>query len=232
MLIQGFQNFSTLDFPDELACIVFTGGCNFRCHYCHNPEMISPAPETQWFDPQAILDFLKTRQGKLDGVVITGGEPTLHADLPDFIKKIRKLGFKVKLDTNGTNPKLLAELYAEKLLDYVAMDLKHPLARYAEITGFADSAPIAQSVASIMRSGVPYEFRSTILPRTHTAREIRAMGKAIKGAEKWYLQNFRPGKTLDPAFADERSFTAPELLALREVGAKFVKHCAIRDWRD
>ncbi len=183
MKIQGLQKFSTLDYPDHLCCVIFTGGCNFRCPYCHNPEMITPDLDTPLLDLDEILEFLKNRQGKLEAVCITGGEPSIHADLPDLIKSIRELGFKVKLDTNGTNPDMLAKLYAENLLDYVAMDMKYPVARYTELTTYPDTDRIQKSIKIIMDSGVDYEFRSTIMPRLHTAEEIHAMGKDVQGAK-------------------------------------------------
>lgn len=232
MRILGIQKLSTLDFPDQLACVIFTGGCNFRCPYCHNPELVLPAPDAPTLDPEKVLAFLRERQGKLDGVAITGGEPTLHADLPELIQKIRDLGFKVKLDTNGTNPAMLAELLQKKMLDYVAMDLKYPIRRYAELTHYPDITPIQKSLKLLLDSKIDYEFRSTITPRLHSEKEIEAMGQDIRGAKNWYLQNFRPGKTLDPSFSQERAFTNAELQTLQQIGAKYVTNCVIRDWKD
>lgn len=232
MLIQGLQKFSTLDFPENLSCVIFTGGCNFRCPYCHNPEMITPTPDTEFIDPGEIFAFLEQRKGKLDGVVITGGEPTLHKDLPGFIEQIRQLGFMVKLDSNGTNPDMLERLYADKLLDYVAMDLKFPTDQYPTLSQFPDTDKILKSIQLIMDSGVNYEFRSTILPRLHNAEKIEQMGQMIQGAQKWYLQNFRPGATLDFTYRNELPFNRTELQHLLQIASKYAEHCAIRDWRE
>lgn len=133
LLIGGFQKSSLIDYPEKISAIVFTQGCNFRCPYCHNPELITEKREEERGKRKQILDFLKSRIGKLDGVVITGGEPTLHEDLPQFIKEIKNLGFAVKLDTNGTNPDMLKNLIYEKMIDYVAMDIKAPIDKYSEI---------------------------------------------------------------------------------------------------
>ena len=157
MLIGGLQKTSLLDFPDKISAIVFTAGCNFRCGYCHNPELInSIAPVTE------VFEFLKNRVGKLEGVVITGGEPCLQKDLPEFIKQVKSLGFAVKLDTNGSYPEMLAKVLPD--LDYVAMDIKAPLEKYSAVANWnGDVENIRKSIDMIMNSGVDYEFRTTVV---------------------------------------------------------------------
>ena len=162
-IIGGIQKTTLVDFPGKVAAIVFTQGCNFRCGYCHNPELLEHSKNSD-FNKNDFLDFLKTRIGKLDGVVITGGEPTLQKGLYDFIKEIKSLGFAVKLDTNGTNPIIVEKLINDNLLDYIAMDIKAPFDKYTKITGVGvDIENIKRSIELIKNSSVDYEFRTTVL---------------------------------------------------------------------
>ena|SRR3989338_5116571 len=236
MVIGGLQKLTLLDYPEHVAAIVFTQGCNFRCHYCYNPKLVVPENfRTQknsaaQISPEDFFVFLDSRRGKLDAVVITGGEPTLHHDLPVFIKKIKDRGFLVKLDTNGTNPCLLQKLFKDKLLDYVAMDIKAPLRRYQEVVGV--SVPLEnlqKSIILIKNSGLDYEFRSTIWPGLHTAEALRSMGEAIKGAKKWYLQKFTAASDLvDSGFKNQKTYTDAEMNALRETALQYAEFCAVR----
>ena len=198
MLIGGFQKTSLLDYPEKISAIVFTQGCNFRCPYCHNPELLKADGNTPNVSVSSVLDFLKTRRGKLDGVVITGGEPCLHVDLPEFIKEIKKLGFLVKLDTNGSYPGMLERLTEENLLDYIAMDIKAPLNRYKYISGIdIDINKIKMSIKHIMNCGTHYEFRTTVLKRLLSIEDFEKIGNEIHGAKRYYLQKFVPSKVLD-----------------------------------
>ena len=174
--------------------------------------------------------FLKSRAGKLDAVVLTGGEPCLQKDLPEFIRKIKALGFLVKLDTNGSHPEVLAKLIKEKLVDYIAMDLKAPENKYKEVTGVkADFKKIRRSVKLIMRSDRSYEFRTTVVPGLINKDDIAAMGRIIKGADKWYLQNFKSNIALVERELEGRvPYNARQLKALAEIGKKFVKKCEVR----
>lgn len=243
MIIGGLEKLTLLDFPDKLAAIVFTKGCNFRCHYCYNPMLVWPkASESLALDEKDIEKgyplikeedlflFLKDRQGKIDGVVITGGEPTMHADLPDFIRRIRALGYLIKLDTNGTNPKMLESLIKDKLIDYIAMDIKASWDKYESVIDMAVNLDnLQKSVKIIMSSSVPYEFRTTLVPDLHQAEDIEAMGRAISGADRWYLQKFKPDTgLLDPSYEHKSTFTNKELKDLALVGANFVKQCEAR----
>ncbi|MDO9509781.1 MAG: anaerobic ribonucleoside-triphosphate reductase activating protein [Candidatus Magasanikbacteria bacterium] len=208
MKIGGLQKFSMIDYPDKVACIVFTQGCNFRCSYCHNPELVEPKLFVEPITEEYFFDFLKERLGKLDAVVITGGEPTLQYDLIEFIKKIRDLGFLIKLDSNGTNPEMLKEIIDQKLVSYIAMDIKAPLNKYEKITGIAiDKEKIKKSIYWIMNSGIDYEFRTTLVKNLLSLEDLMEIGEEIKGAKKYYLQKFIPTKTIKEEMMKEESFS-------------------------
>ncbi len=185
---------------------------------------------TKIIPEEEVLKFLASRQKTLDAVVITGGEPTLQADLPAFIQKVKALGYLVKLDTNGTHPDILAVLIDSGLLDYIAMDIKGPLPKYDKIVRVNIATEnIQKSIALIMASGLPYEFRSTILPALHSSEDLSAMSQLIAGADRYFLQKFMPTDSLnDPTFGALKSFTDEEMLALAELCARQVKYCAVR----
>ncbi len=247
MIIGGLEKFTLIDYPEHLSAIVFTQGCNFRCHFCYNPMLVVPLQErndklqnTSYEEgrenshPLITEDdffiFLKSRIGKLDAVVISGGEPTLHNDLPDFIKKIRLLGFKVKLDTNGTNPEMLQELIEKNLLDYIAMDIKAPQNKYDLVIGAQPNLKkIEESIKTIMESEVPYEFRTTIVPGLHVKDDIETMGEMIRGADKWYLQKFEGDTSLvNKDFEGQKPFSDYDLEEMLELSKKYVEYCDIR----
>ncbi|MCF7905662.1 anaerobic ribonucleoside-triphosphate reductase activating protein [Candidatus Gracilibacteria bacterium] len=228
MLLSGIHTLTLLDYPGHVACIVFTAGCNFRCGYCHNPEFVLPEkikermgdmiPEEKFFS------FLETRKEKLEGVVISGGEPTIHPDLPEFIRKIKNMGFLVKLDTNGTNPKMLAQLLEEKLLDYIAMDAKASPERYNALAGTQNNfSDIQHSRDLILHSGVSHELRTTIVKGWHDEVELKKIIHWCEGTEKYTLQNFRPQKTLCPTWGKYSGFTAEELKKFKKLAEKFLK---------
>lgn len=196
MIISAMQKFSMIDFPGKLSAILFTQGCNFRCPYCHNPELISSKAENI-ITEEEIFDFLKSRINKLDAVVITGGEPTLHSDLPDFIAKIKDLGFLIKLDTNGTNPDLLQEIIDRNIVDYIAMDIKGPIDEYSKFVN-ADicSNDIISSLNLIRDSGSDYEFRTTIVKGLHSLEHILGINKVLQKRDRFFIQNFVDTKTL------------------------------------
>jgi len=244
MIIGGLQKFSLLDYPDCISAIIFTQGCNFRCQFCYNPMLVWPAKvgkskytqatEQQKVHPKIKEDdlfvFLQSRTGKLDAVVITGGEPCLQKDLLKFIAKIKKLGFLVKLDTNGSYPEILVKLIEEKLVDYIAMDLKAPAGKYEEVAGKTTGFnKIKQSVKIIMQSGLPYEFRTTVVPGFLNKDDIGKMGKIIKGARIWYLQGFKSNVDLiNQDLKGKVPYNARQMKELAEIGAKFVKKCEVR----
>ena len=202
MNIGGYQKLTLIDFPGHLATTVFTVGCNFRCPFCHNPELVLGAGvKTSGVEnktEQEFFDFLKKRQGKLEGVCITGGEPTLQPDLIEFIKKVRALGFLIKLDTNGARPDILKKLLDLKLLDFVAMDIKNQLKRYSETVGVeVDTKRIKLSVELIKNSRVAYEFRTTVVPGIHSEKDFLEIAKWLSGARAYYLQEYREDVILD-----------------------------------
>lgn len=207
ILIGGLQKSSLIDYPGHICAIVFTQGCNFRCPYCHNPELAfeeARVPEST----RAVLNFLQKRIGKLDGVVISGGEPTLQKHLPDFIKQIKNMGFKVKLDTNGTNPEMLKRLINEKLIDYVAMDIKAPMEKYSQVTCTkVNTKDILKSIEILKNSDIEYEFRTTVVKSQLFAEDFEKIAQMIEGCERYYLQRFVPTKTLDQTFLDKNTYS-------------------------
>ncbi|MDD6212727.1 MAG: anaerobic ribonucleoside-triphosphate reductase activating protein [Clostridiales bacterium] len=214
MDVFGFQSLTLLDYPGYLAATIFTGNCNFRCPFCHNADLLSPFPEDA-LSIREILDTLKRRQGRLEGVCITGGEPTLHPDLPDLIQQIRALGYRVKLDTNGTNPEMLEDLIQDHLLDYAAMDIKNSPQRYAETAGVENPLwdRVFQSSQILLQGRIPYEFRTTVMPELHTPEDIREIGKWIAGAPAYFLQAYRCSDTvLNPEFTEPAENYLKELL--------------------
>jgi pyruvate formate lyase activating enzyme len=198
MIIGGYQKLTLIDYPGKLATTLFTVGCNFRCPFCHNPELVNLRLAHDEKSEKEFLDFLRSRQGKLEGVCITGGEPTIQPDILEFIKKIKKLGFLVKLDSNGMRPDVLKKAIDEKLIDFIAMDIKNQIERYDETTGTqVDKARIKLSVELIRNSRLPYEFRTTVVPGIHTEKDFVEIAKWLKGAKSYYLQEYREGVILD-----------------------------------
>lgn len=229
MKFGGWQRFSMIDYPEKICAIGFTQGCNFRCPYCHNPELVEPEQFNDTIEQEKILDFLKERVGKIEGVTITGGEPTIHHDLLDFIKKIKALGFLVKLDTNGSNPKVLKEIIENKMVDYIAMDLKGPSHRYLEIA--KTQVPVENMLASIeliMNSGILYEFRTTVVNTMLSKEDILATARMISGARLYVLQKFLPTKALDPDFLQEDTYSDEEFEVMRQSLVGLVKECSVR----
>lgn len=222
-----------IDYPGKIATTVFTVGCNFRCPFCHNPELVIPSQEDiaayQGKDEE-FFRFLETRKGLLDGVCITGGEPTIHHDIVPFIRRIRNAGFLVKLDSNGTRPGILAEVLRDGLVDYVAMDIKNGIKRYGETVGVeTNAALIRESIGLIMNGGADYEFRTTVVPGIHTEDDFDGIGTLIRGAKRYYLQSFRPGKIL--AGDDERfgRGVAPDLAVVAKKMERYVREVSIRE---
>ncbi len=220
-----------LDYPGKVAGIVFTVGCNFACGFCHNPELVKVEEKKyKKISEEEILGFLKSRQGLLDGMVITGGEPTAQPDLPEFIKKIKALGFLIKIDTNGTNPAMIAALNREKLADFWAMDIKAPLEKYEKITDCAvNLEAIKQSIELIKNSKVDYEFRSTVIQGWHSLEDIVAMARLIDGAKIFVLQKFIPRENLTSIdFLNQTSLSDADLQKAKKECEKWVKKCVIR----
>ncbi len=189
----GLQKISLVDFEGKVACTLFTAGCNFRCPFCHNSELVIYAKNVNYISFNEILEYLVKRKGMLDAVVITGGEPTLMPDLKDKLYEIKKLGYKIKLDTNGTNPQIIKELVDLKLIDYVAMDIKNSMEGYPKTVGLdnLDFNPILESINYLLSGAVDYEFRTTLVREFHNDDEIIMLGKMIQGAKRYFLQQFK-----------------------------------------
>lgn len=226
MMIKGFIETSLIDYPGKVCSVLFLGGCSFRCGYCHNPEIVFN--NTREADPKQIFNFLESKKEWVDGVTITGGEPTIHQDLPQLIKQIRELGLLVKLDTNGSNPLMLKSLINDKMLDYIAMDIKAPLRLYPVITkSNIDIELIKQSINLIRSSGLDYEFRTTVSPSFIGKKELLEICDLIKGSRKYALQQFRPIKTLDPSFPKE-SYNLNELNELVKLAEPYFGRVELR----
>ena len=199
MQVTGIQKLTLLDYPGTVACTVFTAGCNFRCPFCHNAMLVLPEQiETNYLTDGEVFDFLRKRRGVLDGVAVTGGEPLLHRDMPEFLSRIKELGYKIKLDTNGSNPALLREIVGAGLVDRVAMDIKNAPESYAETIGFErfDIAPVEQSKNFLLEGSVDYEFRTTVVRGIHTKESLIGAAKWISGAKEYYLQQFKDSGNL------------------------------------
>jgi pyruvate formate lyase activating enzyme len=228
MNIHGFNKSTLLDYPRHLAATIFVGGCNMRCPFCHNASLVL-RPYTQPIIPlEDILSYLEKRKNILEGVCITGGEPTLYGNLPDTIFKIKEIGLKVKLDTNGTNPVMIKDLTDKKLIDYVAMDIKNSKEKYKITAGNKDISMdnIHESISLLLSDIVDYEFRTTIVNELHTENDMRSIGEWIKGAKAYYLQPYA-----DSDDVISSGFTTPSketLISYKEMLSVYVKHVGIR----
>ena len=220
-MICGLQKMTLLDFPGKIACTVFLGGCNFRCPFCHNSELFMGKPE-KLMEDEEFFKFLKSRKGLLDGVCVSGGEPTLYKNLPEFLAKIKEQGFLVKLDTNGSRPALVKELVEKNLVDYIAMDVKNSPAMYAQTVGLEsmDLAPIEESMRFLIGGTVPYELRTTLVSQLHTEESIQDMGAWLGGL----VTGMKPKQLFLQSFVDRDTvlfagLSAPET----DTTAKFAK---------
>lgn len=195
MHFYGIDKMSLVDYDNKIACTLFTCGCNFRCPFCHNKDLVLDTPEFA-IAYDEIWEYLSKREGILDAVVISGGEPTLHKDLPDFIKKVKTFGYQIKLDTNGTNPEMVKYLVEKHLVDYIAMDIKNSKEEYAKTVGLQamDFEKIEETIQFLIRSGVDFEFRTTLVNEFHNEKSIEEMAKWIKGAKRLRLQKFVDGE--------------------------------------
>lgn len=228
MEIHGFLKTTLLDYPKQLACTVFTGGCNFRCPYCHNSGLVLSPNNLPLISKETVFSHLKKRQGILDGVCITGGEPCLQPDLEDFIRQIKSLGYLVKLDTNGSRPNVLKTLCEKGLLDYVAMDIKHSPAHYADVCNSADFSieAIKESVSYLLERHIPYEFRTTVTKELHSVHDLEDIGAWIAGCDAYYLQAYRESdEVIHPVFS---SYSKKELEDIRSILKKYISHVEIR----
>ena len=227
MKIYGLQKMTLLDYPSKVAATVFLGGCDFSCPFCHNYEIVDGSA-TPLMDEAELFSFLKKRKGLLDGIVITGGEPCLYKQLPDFAKKIKELGFLVKLDTNGYHPDMVEELLSQRLIDYIAMDIKNSPAKYAQTSGLKniDIDIISKSISLIMNSNIPYEFRTTTVAEFHKNEDFEEIGKWIQSAKAYYLQQFTTRDTVP-----DKALTAPsetDMMLFLKTVQKYVPAAELR----
>ncbi|TCL00057.1 pyruvate formate lyase activating enzyme [Natranaerovirga hydrolytica] len=228
MKIQGLVKTTLVDFPGHLACSIFLGGCNFLCPFCHNKSLVLSDCMTENLDENYIFDFLEKRMGILEGVCITGGEPTVHKDLYNFINKIKQLGYQVKLDTNGTHPNLMTSLISDNLIDYVAMDIKNSPQKYVQTVGLNqyDLENIYQSVNVLLKNNVPYEFRTTIVKEFHTKDDIVSIGEWVQGCNDYYLQSFHPSENqIVDGFS---SYSKETLESYKDILKKYVYNVHLR----
>jgi pyruvate formate lyase activating enzyme len=215
MKIGGLQKVSLIDYPGKISAIIFAQGCNFRCPYCHNPELVDPKRYAALIPSKDLLEFLSVRMGKLDAVTITGGEPTIQRDLMALIRQIRNMGYSVKLDTNGSHPEVLADLLKEKIVDFIAMDVKAPPEKYQNIV----SAPvniddIRRSIRLVLKSKIPHEFRTTIVRSQLALEDIVAIAREIEGAKRYVLQKFQQTKTLSGNYIEEKTYSDKEFVGI------------------
>lgn len=235
MVFKGIQKTSLIEYPGKIATVVFVGGCNFRCLICHNrdmvlfPQKLADIPETE------VLEHLNKRKGMVEAVVISGGEPTLYPELPEFIKKVKALDYLVEVETNGTNPEMIKELIEQKLIDYWAMDIKGPLSEpdlYAKISGITDLDlinKVKQSVELIKNSGVAYEFRTTYVPDLLTEADFDKIGQDLKGAKRYVIQGFRPVNNLDESFNAKLNWPPATFEKIKNDLSKYFGEIAIRN---
>ena len=229
--IGGLQKTTLIDYPGHVAATVFLIGCNFRCPFCYSSELVLPEkiklqpriPEKDFFD------FLKEKKGLLEAVVICGGEPTINEDLPSFCKKIKEMGYLIKLDTNGSNPKMLEKLIDEKLIDYVSMDIKAPKEKYEKAAGVkVNINDVEESIRILKQGKIEYEFRMTIVPLIHTKEDVIKIVEWLGPAKKFFLQNFRPEKTLNPEFEKIKPYSEDFFLEIKDKISSFFENVQLR----
>jgi pyruvate formate lyase activating enzyme len=228
--LKGWIRTSLIDYPDHIATILFTGGCNFRCPMCHNADLVLRAGEMPTLPEKEVWDFLARREGMVDGVVITGGEPTLQPGLVLFVQQLKDAHLDVKLDTNGYRPDVLKTLLHEHLLDYVALDVKAPPAKYPLLAGLTDldTSRIEQSLALLKESAIPYEFRTTMVPGLLGEDDVASIVQWIAGADRYTLQQFRPVNTLDPTLEQTSPYPTEALQAMAERASRWVSRVTVR----
>ena len=229
MKIGGLQKTSLIEYPGEICAIVFTQGCNFRCPYCHNPELVKPGKNSNRISEEEILSFLNKRKNYLQAVAISGGEPCLHKDILEFLKEIKKMGFLTKLETNGNFPEIIEKAIEKKLVDYLSMDIKGPFEKYDKIVRVKVEIPkIKESINLIMNSGLNYEFKTTVVKSLINKEDFKTIGNSIKGAKLYFLQKFVTAKLLDPDFSKEKTYSDEEFEEIKNLMENYVSKCKIR----
>ncbi|HQF84232.1 MAG TPA: anaerobic ribonucleoside-triphosphate reductase activating protein [Smithellaceae bacterium] len=216
MKIGGLQKLSLIDYPEKISAVIFTQGCNFRCPYCHNPQLVDVKLYQPCLEEKDIFRFLENRRGRLDAVVITGGEPALQDDLIPFIMDIRRLGFAVKLDTNGSRPRVLERLLRDGLVDFIAMDVKAPLEKYPDVVRAPlDKDDLRESIRLVIGAKISHEFRTTAAASLLRPEDILTIAREIDGAKRYALQRFQPGETLETMFTEEKTFSDEEFVQIK-----------------
>ncbi|MBD3313370.1 anaerobic ribonucleoside-triphosphate reductase activating protein [Candidatus Woesearchaeota archaeon] len=231
VLIKGLQKTSVVDYPGKVSCVIFTAGCNFRCPFCHNAGLIEKKgyDKINTIEENEFFDLLDRRKKWIDGVVITGGEPTIHKDLPQLAGKIKNKGFLLKIDTNGTDPDMLKHLVNEGLVDFIAMDVKADTDNYSRASGVkADMDSIKESIMIIRDSGIDHEFRTTMVPGIHAEENIRKMGEMLKGSKRIALQQFDNRSTYDKSYAGVKPFTKEEMITFHDMLKDYADNVEIR----
>ena len=229
MLIKGFQKVSLIEYPGKIVAIVFVGNCNFRCPFCYNVDLVLNYKKLPTISEDYVVNFMMKRKGLLDGVSITGGEPTIYPDLPQFARRIKEMGFLVMIETNGSNPNLLKELIERELVDYVAMDIKAPLEKYDEAAGVkVNKNNIQKSIDVIRKSGVEYEFRTTVVPKLLNKKDILTIGEWLKTSKRYFLQQFRPERTIDKKFEKVKPYPPQRLKEFAELVKPYFEFVGVR----
>ena len=231
LVFKGIQKTTLIDFPGEVACTVFLPKCNFRCGYCHNKQLVLEQETGISITEKQLFDFLDGRKGFLDGVCITGGEPSLHKALPEFCRKLKEKGFLVKVDTNGSNSTMLKQMVDEKIVDYIAMDIKAPLEKYDVVAGVkVNKEAIKKSVELIRKSGLDYEFRTTVLPKLVSEEDLLAIGKWLNGSKLYALQQFYAvGELLDESLKSQKPYPKQKLLAFKKMLEPYFSKVEVRN---
>lgn len=227
--VVGYQGVSLIDFPGRIATVLFVPGCNFSCPYCQNPELVSPSNHLEPASPSEVMELLSERKNFIDGVSITGGEPTLLSDLPEFLKKIKDMGFATKVDTNGYLPKVISGLLMKNLVDFIAMDIKSSLANYVKVVRKnINTNRIQESIDLLLNSSIDYEFRTTVVPGLVTEEDIISIAKTIKGAKSYRLQQFCNRNTLDKILVGLSPFLPDDLLNMAKAAEQYVGDVKVR----
>ena len=225
----GLQRLSLIDYPGKLCATIFTAGCNFRCPYCYNEDIVLDYPAMPKIPEDKIIEFLHPRLGFLDGVCVTGGEPTIHRELPKFLGRLKSIGSLVKLDTNGSRPKALAYVMEKGLVNYIALDVKVPLGRYEETVRYrVKPEGLRETIKLIRRSGVDHEFRTTVVPGLLDGDDLEEIAMTLAGSKRYVLQQFRPGKTLCPDFKDVKPYSEAEMRQFRDRVAPYFAETGLR----
>ncbi len=225
----GLQRLSLIDYPGKLCATIFTAGCNFRCPYCYNEDIVLDYPAMPKMPEDKIIEFLHPRLGFLDGVCVTGGEPTIHRELPKFLGRLKSIGSLVKLDTNGSRPKALAYVMEKGLVNYIALDVKVPLGRYEETVRYrVKPEGLKETIKLIRRSGVDHEFRTTVVPGLLDGDDLEEIAMTLAGSKRYVLQQFRPGKTLCPDFKDVKPYSEAEMRQFRDRVAPYFAETRLR----